>query len=151
MANYVQNSVKPSDNPVNIAKVPLNNFGKLKYYLSCVNDTIEASREIAAFTDFSEFTKLTLQDKRSILEKCMLFRPEEFVGKCWFYDENMETGNRFFKIEDMQNSTYMKNISIGSNIYLVHSIMYLERSWLRRNYYIPLAKANREIQEAGNS
>lgn len=130
--------------------VPNNDFARLKYYLSCVAGTLEVREQLSEYIDYSNYTFLSLADKKTIVTLCYLFSPDELINKCWFHSEDIDSNNEFFEIGIAQTKVLLtQNVMVGSQNRRVAKVMFFKRNWLERFYIEPVKGAIREIQRIG--
>lgn len=120
-------------------QVPENPFAKLAYYLKCAGACLDMKDELGDLTDYDRW--FSLSEKMRLVMLVYLISSDKLIGKCWFPNEDMDSGNKFYELTRAQKSIiYTSSIRIGAQIRRVGNIMMFKRSWLDHYYIQPLVQ-----------
>jgi len=129
-------------------QVPTDPWGRLMYYLSCVNSCLDCIPE--RYRSYGSYSYINNEDREIILKLCILFSPDKLLQFCFIPVQSnaMESQNDFFKVAD---KTRLAAIGIDVNRKTatviegqhveVHTFMIFKEAWLD-NYYINPIKKN---------
>ena len=141
-----------NSNRIGTVNEPSNQYLKLKNYLSCVARTFEICDDLVDYIDYNNTSYLTLAEKKNIVEFCYLFNPDEFIGKCWFLNEDMGSNNEFSELSHVRNQLFVtEDIFIGDHNRRVAKVMFFGVSWIDSFYNNPFTFAIQDIQNEGKN
>ncbi len=134
--------------------VPNNDTARLMYYLSCVCNAIESDQneDIRRFTDYHNWARLSIEERKLLLVICYTFSPDVFDGKVFFHSEELcvEFSNEFYTINEVRHRLVAaESILIAGRTHQVTKIMTYNMSWMRSYYLEPMQRLARTI--AGQS
>ena len=75
----------------------------LMYYLNCVNTVLELNEPgLARLTRHESYWQLDADDVRSLMAMVLLFSPDKLVGKVFFINEDIDSLNTFFELQQVR-------------------------------------------------
>jgi len=119
--------------------VPAYPKAKLMYYFKCVCSVLEL-RNLARFTNYSNFHNLSEEDTDALLKLIVFFSPDELIGKVFFQSDELCVNytNEFYELEKISHIFGVTDsVLIGGQTKRVVKIMTFKRVWLENNYLEP--------------
>ena len=143
---FSRNQISAKDIGTSVS-VPNAPTAHLMYYWSCVENTLELKDgDGDIYSRYDLHFLMNNEQKRRLLVLCMLFSPDMLDDKCFFQSENIDSSNEFYELSQVQTSlAAVSNILIGGVNRKVRRIMIYKRSWMLRNYIMPLMQLNNEL------
>ena len=124
----------------NKCTVPENPYGKLMYYLQCVDSVIQYNFN-KKLTNYNQYYNLTNEEKLAIKTLCFLLNPKVLVdANVFIYKPELciDFSNEFYEITDKSLGFLSHNkITIGGVEVKVRKIMAFKGNWIENNYANP--------------
>ena len=141
------NKIRIKDDSVKTT-VPDNDVARLMYYLKCVS-TVLNYKGFSQYTNYNKYYNLSRKEVNEVIQLANLFNPVILMrAKVFIPKEDLDTGNRFFKITDeSMNFHAIRQIVIVGITTKVLSIMLFKFSWLNKNYFLPLKRLTQREEE----
>ena len=130
------------------ASVPDNDIARLMYYLECVSSVLKY-KGLSQYTNYNKYYNLSSKEKNEVIQLANIFNPVILMkAKVFILKEDLDTGNRFFKITDeSMNFHAIRQIVIGGITTKVLNIMLFKFNWLNKNYFLPLKRLTQREEE----
>ena len=141
------NKIRIKDDSVKTS-VPDNDIARLMYYLKCVSSVLNY-KGLSQYTNYNKYYNLSSKEKNEVIQLANIFNPVILMkAKVFILKEDLDTGNRFFKITDeSMNFHAIEQIVIGGITTKVLSIMLFKFNWLNNNYFLPLKRLTQRQEE----
>ena len=130
------------------ASVPDNDIARLMYYLKCVSSVLK-NNGLSQYTNYNKYYNLSSKEKNEVIQLANIFNPVILMkAKVFIPKEDLDTGNRFFKITDeSMNFHAIRQIVIGGITTKVLNIMLFKFNWLNKNYFLPLKRLTQKEED----
>lgn len=121
----------------------------LMFYLHCIEKLITSkTATLKKLTDFRNWRLLNNETFTTLLMWCVVFGPENLIGKCIFQNEEACGDNdfSFYEVSKATTNTPATNsdATIGQRIEKRY-IMFYKTSFLKQIYYIPMIYYSNEV------
>jgi hypothetical protein len=129
-----------------------NDVAKLMYYLNCVCITVNCNDdpEIRRFTNYRNWSNLSVDDQKKLLVLCYALSPDIFEDKVFFQSEALCRGspNRFYEISQVRHQfLVVSTIVVAGRARQVNKIMTYTMSWMHYCYLQPMQGLARHLSE----
>jgi len=126
------------------ATIPNDPIGKLMYYINCVCTCVKADNDpqIRRLRDYGNYTRLSDEEKGSLLGLCLALSPDKLMGAIFFPCEDLPNfDNEFFELNAVRTRLVVTEaLMIGGQEKKIHKIMMFKKCWVEKNYLGPLKK-----------
>ena len=128
--------------------VPNNDIARLMYYLKCVSSVLNY-KGLSQYTNYNKYYDLSSKEKNEVIQLANIFNPLILMrAKVFILKEDLDMGNRFFKITDeSMNFHAIEQIVIGGITTKVLSIMVFKFNWLNNYYFLPIKRLTKIKEE----
>ena len=141
------NKIRIRDETVKTS-VPDNDIARLMYYLKCVSSVLNY-KGLSQYTNYNKYYNLSSKEKNEVIQLANIFNPVILMkAKVFILKEDLDAGNRFFKITDeSMNFHAIRQIVIGGITTKVLNIMLFKFNWLNNYYFLPLKRLTQREEE----
>jgi hypothetical protein len=139
-----------------VTTVPNNDVARLMYYLNCVCTVIDCNHDpdIQRFTNYRNWSYLTVSEQAQLLVVCYTFSPDVFNNQVFFHSDELcgNSSNEFFRINQVSHRLIAaESIVIAGQTREVNQIMTYKMAWMRNNYYEPMQRLATRFENASRS
>ena len=139
----LQVQVKDTSRSVTVPNDPI---AKLMYYFDCVCSCVEPddSETVRRFRDYSNYDRLTSDEKAQLLALCLTLSPDKMIGTIFHPSNDCERDNAFLELSAVKTDMVVTNsLVVGGQRKNIQSIMLFKKVWMENNYIEPLRSITR--------
>ena len=130
--------------------IPDNPIAKLMYYFNCVCTCVEPddSETVRRFRDYSNYDRLTSDEKAQLLALCLSLSPDKLIGTIFHpAKECGEFSNAFLELSAVKTDLVVTNsLVVGGQRKNIQKIMLFKEVWMEKYYIEPLRSITRSTR-----